>query len=53
MAADTQKRARDTYNREHKKVIALGFYPKDAELLNRLNSQVNKAGSIKNLIQKD
>lgn len=53
MATEAQKRARDKYNREHKKVITIGFYPKDAELLNHLNAQANKAGYIKSLIQKD
>lgn len=53
MATDAQKRAREKYNRENKKVVSIGFYPCDAELIDHLNTQENKAGYIKELIRLD
>ena len=53
MAVESQKRARDKWNRENKKVVSIGFYPADADLLEHLDRQENKAGYIKALIRAD
>lgn len=53
MAVDSQKRAREKWNAQNKKVVSIGFYPVDADLLDHLNKQANKAGYIKSLIRKD
>lgn len=53
MAVESQRRARDKWNKENRKVISIGFYPIDADLLDHLDKQENKAGYIKELIRKD
>ena len=53
MAVESQRRARDKWNKENRKVISIGFYPIDADLLDHLEKQENKAGYIKELIRKD
>ena len=53
MAEESQKRARDKWNAENKKVVSIGFYPTDADLLAHLDRQENKAGYIKGLIRRD
>lgn len=49
---EAQKRAKAKYNEKVTK-IAIEFYPQDAELLQKVNSQPNKQGYIKELIRKD
>ena len=49
---EAQKRAKEKYNKNVVKV-AIEFYPKDAELLQKVNEQPNKQGYIKDLIKKD
>lgn len=53
MAIESQKKAREKWNRENKKVVSIGFYPVDADLLEHLNAKPNKAGYIKSLIRAD
>lgn len=53
MALESQKRAREKWNAQNKKVVSIGFYPVDTDLLDHLNKQENKAGYIKELIRKD
>ena len=50
---DAQKRASAKYKAEKVKKILLEFYPSDAEIWNKLQTQENKQGYIKNLIRKD
>lgn len=49
---EAQKRAKKRYSAKVKK-ITVEFYPTEAELLERLNSQPQKQTYIKNLIRKD
>ena len=53
MATEAQKRARENWNKENRKVVSIGFFPADADLLDHLNAQKNKAGYIKALIRAD
>lgn len=53
MATDAMRRSRDKWNAANKKTVSLGFYPSDADLLEHLNKQPNKAGYIKDLIRRD
>lgn len=53
MATDSQKRARDKYNREKTKCVSIRFFPSDMELLGWLDEQPSKAGYIKDLIRAD
>ena len=46
------KRAKAKYNEKTTKVT-IEFYPQDAELLQKVNSQPSKQGYIKELIKKD
>lgn len=49
---DAQKRAKAKYNSKVKKVT-IEFYPADAELLAKVQSQENKQSYLKGLIRKD
>lgn len=53
MAIESQKNARDKWNLKNKKVVSIGFYPVDADILEHLNAKSNKAGYIKSLIRAD
>lgn len=53
MVRESQKRARDNWNKENRKNVSIAFYPADSELLDHLNKQENKAGYIKALIKAD
>ena len=49
---EAQKRAKKKYYEKLTKIV-VEFYPNDAELLNKVQSQPNKQGYIKELIRKD
>ena len=53
MTTEAQKRARAKWNKENKKTVSISFYPVDAELLEHLNRQPQKAVYIKDLIRED
>lgn len=50
---EAQKRAKAKYARDKVKKMLLEFYPSDAELYEKVQSQENKQGYIKDLIRKD
>ena len=51
---EAQKRAKQKYNNDKViKRVMIEFYPADAELLEKVQSQPNKQGYIKELIKKD
>lgn len=50
---DAQKRAKAKYKRDKIKKLMIEFYPSDAELYEKVQSQPNKQGYIKDLIRKD
>lgn len=50
---DAQKRAKAKYRSNTVKKILVEFYPSDAELYDKVQSQENKQGYIKDLIRKD
>lgn len=52
MAAEAQKRAKNKYAKKIKRV-GVAFYPNDMEIYEYLCKKPNKAGYIKELIQKD
>lgn len=52
MPTAAQKRAKQKYNEKVTKVT-IEFYPSDAGLLEKVNSQPSKQAYIKNLIKKD
>ncbi len=49
---EAQKKAKAKYNSKVTKV-SIEFYPSDAELLKKVQSQENKQAYIKELIRKD
>ena len=49
---EARKRAKAKYNEKVNK-ITVAFYPTEAEIWNKLQSQENKQGYIKDLIRKD
>lgn len=51
--SDAQKRANAKYQRQSTKVVSIRFMPSDAELLEWLAAQPNKAGYVKALIRAD
>lgn len=53
MATEAQKRADANYKKRNVTQVGVAFYPADAELLEWLRAQPNKAGYIKGLIKKD
>lgn len=51
--SDAQKRASAKWDKENMKQRVVRFYPGEEELLNKLDSQPNKAGYLKALIKAD
>ena len=51
--SDAQKRASAKWDKENMKQRVVRFYPGEEELLNKLDSQSNKAGYLKALIKAD
>ena len=51
--SDAQKRASAKWDKENMKQRVVRFYPGEEELLNKLDSQPNKAGYFKALIKAD
>lgn len=51
MVRESQKRARDKYNKEKSSTFTVRFYPSDSDVWNHLQSQDNKAGFVKELIR--
>ena len=51
--SDAQKRANAKYQRQSTKVVSIRFMPGDADLLEWLGAQPNKAGYVKALIRAD
>lgn len=52
MASEAQKKARDKYNANRKR-MTMDFCPTEADLWEHINKQENKQGYIKDLIRKD
>lgn len=50
---DAQRRAKAKYTSEKVKRLTVSFYPAEAELWDKLQTQENKQGYIKELIKKD
>ena len=50
---EAQKRAKKKYYSKDVKKILLEFYPSDADIYEKVQSQTNKQGYIKELIRKD
>ena len=50
---EAQKRAQRKYVRESVKQMTVRFYPSETDVWEWLNSQENKAGHVKALIQAD
>ena len=53
MVSDAQKRADAKYKRERTRLLAVRFYPKDAELWAHIEAQPSKAEYIKGLVRRD
>lgn len=53
VVSDAQKRASAKWDKENMKQRVVRFYPGEEELLNKLDSQPNKAGYLKALIKAD
>ncbi len=51
--SEAQKRASAKWDKENMKQRVVRFYPGEEELLNKLDSQPNKAGYLKALIKAD
>lgn len=51
--SDAQKRASAKYQKKSTKNVSIRFMPSDADLLEWLDAQPNKAGYIKRLIRED
>ena len=50
---DAQKRAKAKYTNEKVKRITVAFYPSESDIWDKLQTQENKQGYIKDLIRKD
>lgn len=50
---DAQRRAQAKYRKNNVRSVNVAFYPADAELLEWLDAQPSKAGTIKRLIREE
>ena len=50
---EAQRQFKKRYNKETMKRITIDFYPADADLWSKIQTQSNKQGYIKDLIRQD
>lgn len=51
--SDAQRRANERYRKESVRQVTVRFYPTEADIWERLRSQPNRSGYVKELIRRD